>query len=48
VIDSTLLKNAVASNDGFFSFEEAIKAHNEAHNAEVRVEDFMKLTGIES
>jgi len=31
-IDRTLLKNAIASNDGFFSFEEAIEAHKQAHN----------------
>ncbi len=31
-IDSSLLKNAVASNDDFFSFEEVIKTHNQAHN----------------
>lgn len=36
-IDSRVLKNAVASNDGFFSFEEAIEAHNQAHNVEVQV-----------
>jgi hypothetical protein len=36
-IDRNLLKNAVASNDEFFSFEEAIEAHNQAHNVEVRV-----------
>jgi hypothetical protein len=47
-IDRTLLKNAVASNDDFFSFEEVIDAQNQAHNVEVRVEDFIKLTGIES
>lgn len=41
-IDSTLLKNAVASNDIFFSFEEVIDAQNQAHNLEVRVEDFIK------
>ena len=41
-IDSTSLKNAVASNDDFFSFEEAIEAHNQAHNVEVQVEDFRK------
>lgn len=37
-IDRTLLKNAVASNDRFFSFEEVIAAHNQAHNVEVQVE----------
>jgi hypothetical protein len=31
-IDRTLLKNAVASNDRFFSFEEAIEVYNQAHN----------------
>lgn len=31
-IDSTLLKNAVASNDRFFSFEEVIEAYSQAHN----------------
>ncbi len=41
-IDSTLLKNAVESNDRFFSFEEVIEAHNQAHKVEVRVEDFTK------
>ena len=41
-IDRTLLKNAVASNDEFFSFEEVIEAHNQAHNVEVQVEDFTK------
>ena len=37
-IDRTLLKNAVAGNDDFFSFEEVIEARNQAHN----VEDFIK------
>ena len=41
-IDSTLLKNAVESNDRFFSFEEVIETHNQAHNVEVQVEDFIK------
>ena len=41
-IDRTLLKNAVAGNDDFFSFEEVIEAHNQAHNVEVQVEDFTK------
>lgn len=41
-IDSALLKNAVESNDRFFSFEEVIAAHNQAHHVEVRVEDFTK------
>ena len=41
-IDRTLLKNAVAGNDNFFSFEEVIEAHNQAHNVEVQVEDFTK------
>ena len=41
-INSTLLKNAVASNDKFFSFEEVIEAHNQAHNVEVRVENFTR------
>jgi len=36
-INRRLLKNAIASNDGFFSFEEAIEAHNQAHNVEVQV-----------
>ena len=31
-IDSTLLKNAIASNNEFFSFEEVIEVHNQAHN----------------
>ena len=26
----------------FFSFEEVIEAHNQAHNVEVQVEDFTK------
>lgn len=41
-IDRTLLKNAVESNDRFFSFEEVIEFHNQAHNVEVQVEDFTK------
>ena len=41
-IDSTLLKNAVESNDRFFSFEEVIEAYNQVHKVEVRVEDFTK------
>ena len=41
-IDSTLLKNAVANNDEFFSFEEVIEAHNQAHNVEMPIEDFTK------
>ncbi len=41
-IDSNLLKNAVASNDKFFSFEEVVEAHNQAHDVEVQVEDFIK------
>ncbi|NJL89389.1 MAG: hypothetical protein HC916_06000 [Coleofasciculaceae cyanobacterium SM2_1_6] len=39
-IDSTLLKNAVENNNKFFSFEEVIADPNQAHNVEVRVEDF--------
>jgi hypothetical protein len=34
-IDRTLLKNAVASNDDFFSFEEVVDAHNQARDVEV-------------
>lgn len=33
-IDSTLLKNAVASNDNFFGFEEVIEAHNQTSNGD--------------
>jgi len=42
-IDSKVLKQAVAGNDEFFSFEDVIAAHNTAHNVEVRLEDFVKV-----
>ena len=42
-IDSKVLKQAVASNDEFFGFEQVISAHNIAHNVEVRLEDFAKV-----
>ena len=42
-IDSNLLKKAVASNDGFFSFEDVIDAHNKSHNTEVLLEAFTKV-----
>jgi hypothetical protein len=42
-IDSKVLKQAVAGNDEFFSFENVIAAHNTAHNVEVRLEDFVKV-----
>jgi hypothetical protein len=42
-LDSALLKKAVASNDAFFSFGDAIADHNMAHNVDVRVEDFTKV-----
>ena len=44
-IDRTLLKNAVAGNDDFFSFEEVIKAHNQAHNVEefARMSEFAEI-----
>ena len=35
-IDRTLIKNAVASNDKFFSVEEVIEAYNQTYNVEVR------------
>jgi predicted regulator of Ras-like GTPase activity (Roadblock/LC7/MglB family) len=37
------LLEAVASNDGFFSFEDVIDTHNKAHNTEVLLEDFTKV-----
>ena len=42
-IDSKFLKQAVAGNDEFFSFEDVVAAHNTAHNVKVRFEDFVKV-----
>jgi prevent-host-death family protein len=42
-LDSAMLKKAVANNDRFFSFEDAIAAHNMTHNANVQIEDFTKV-----
>jgi len=42
-IDSKFLKQAVAGNDQFFSFEDVVAAHNTAHEVEVRLEDFVKI-----
>jgi len=41
-IDSKFLKQAVAGNDEFFSFEDVIAAHNATYNVEVQLEDFAK------
>jgi hypothetical protein len=42
-IDSKVLKQAVAGNDEFFSFEDVVEAHNTAHNVKVRLDDFVKV-----
>ncbi|MEI6329605.1 MAG: hypothetical protein WCP16_10260 [Pseudanabaena sp. ELA645] len=42
-IDSKFLKQAVADNDEFFSFEDVVSAHNTAHEVEVGLEDFVKI-----
>jgi len=41
-IDSKFLKQAVAGNGEFFSFEDVIAAHNATYNVEVQLEDFAK------